>query len=300
MNMHTLMGRVLLTLPIAAMAMPLPAQASLDLLATITKTKDITVTQNVRIEKNIFIDVFLEREYAGAAEADALSNQLNDRNRVEANLKDRPSGPEVDGVTAYGINRHALIRGSINTNSGIVGVNQDVGNMVNQANVVAVAVTTTPATAPDPTAPGGTRRIGSVANSQAEADQVNTANESIHREVFSPERIDRSAIIEGSVNGNSGVVGVNQNSGNMNNQLNKLSIAIGPGAHVALSEAALGQVNANNKVLEVGTVRENRISGSANTNAGIVGINQSSGNMNNQAAVVSMAVLTSRVAITTP
>ena len=294
MKMYTVLGRVLLTLPIAAMAMPIPAKASVDLLATITKPKDIRVTEVVRINKHIFIDVVLDKKYGGAAEADGVSNQSNTFNAVGSTL----SGPEVDGQTAYGINRHAVINGSVNTNTGIVGVNQDVGNMVNQANVVAIALTTTPATVVD--AAGVTRNIGSVVNSQAEADQKNERNTVVQREVFDRSRLDRSATISGSVNGNSGVVGVNQNSGNMNNQLNKLSLAIGPGAHVALSEAALGQVNAHNKVTEVATNRVDRIFGAASNNSGIVGVNQSSGNMNNQASVVSMAVLTSKVAITTP
>lgn len=287
MDMHRLMGRVLLALPVVAMAMPLPAQASLDLLARITKDKDIKVTQTVDIDKNLFISVRLDEQYAGAAEADAVSNQLNERNDVRGNITDQvPNhGP------SYGINRHALIRGSINTNTGIVGVNQDVGNMVNQGNVVAVALTTGPS---------------SVTNSQAEADQINRFNVVRHIERITVtngqivDAPDRSAEIVDSVNGNSGVVGVNQNSGNMNNQLNKLSLAIGPGSKVALSEAALGQVNANNIVTEEATNRFDRITGSANNNSGIVGVNQSSGNMNNQASVVSMAVLTSKVAITTP
>ena len=288
MDMHRLMGRVLLTLPMVAMAVPMPAQASLDLLARITKEKDITVTQRVQIDKNIDIRVRLNEDYAGAAEADAVANQLNEGNTVAGNI-----GNQVPGHgPSYGINRHARIAESINTNQGIVGVNQDVGNMVNQANVVAVALTTSPS---------------SVTNSQAEADQVNRRNDVVHREhiVRGPDGQflvppDRSATIEDSVNGNSGVIGVNQNSGNMNNQLNQLALAIGQGSKVALSEAALGQVNTGNRVLEVATIREDRISGSVNNNSGIVGVNQSSGNMNNQASVVSMAVLTSRVAITTP
>ncbi len=42
------------------------------------------------------------------------------------------------------------------------------------------------------------------------------------------------------------------------------------------------------------------ISFSVNGNSGVVGVNQSTGNMNNQASLVSMAVLTSSVAITLP
>lgn len=295
MNMYRLMGRVVLALPMVAMAVPLPAKASVDLLATITKTKDIRVVQTVAINKNINIRAVLNKEYAGAAEADAVSNQLNEDNRVAGNIKETPSVPLNHGLS-YGIERDALIRGSVTGNKGIVGVNQDVGNMVNQGNVVAVAMTTTPGTPSVPTRPFD---AGAVTNSQAEADQITRRNEVFHFEVPDLEDPDRTAVIENSVNDNTGVVGVNQNSGNMNNQLNKLSIAIGAGAKVALSEAALGQVNANNRVEEAGTHRHTEIVGSGSNNSGIVGINQSTGNMNNQASVVSMAVLTSKVAITT-
>lgn len=286
MNMHRVIGRVLLTLPMVAMAMPMQAEASLDLFARITKAKDIRVVERVQIDKNIQIAVALRQQYDGAAEADAVANQLNERNRVEGNIQGaEPNNP------SYGINRHARIAESINRNSGIVGVNQDVGNMVNQGNVVAAALTATPR---------------SVTNSQAEADQVNRFNDIVQLERLTIQNgqivgePDRSAEIDSSINGNSGVVGVNQNSGNMNNQLNKLALAVGPGSHVALSEAALGQVNTGNRVREAETFRVNRITGSVSNNSGIVGVNQSSGNMNNQASVVSMAVLTSTVKLTTP
>lgn len=286
MNMHRWMGRVLLTLPMVAMAMPMPAEASLDLFARITKTKDIRVAERVFIDKRIVITVMLREQYDGAAEADAVSNQLNERNIVRGNIQGTaPTNP------SYGISRHARIADSINRNEGIVGVNQDVGNMVNQGNLVAAALTRTPR---------------SVTNSQAEADQVNRFNNVVQLERLTIQNgqivgePDRSADIEDSINFNSGVVGVNQNSGNMNNQLNKLALAVGPGSHVALSEAALGQVNTGNRVLEVETFRVDTIRDSVRNNSGIVGVNQSSGNMNNQASVVSMAVLTSTVKLTTP
>jgi hypothetical protein len=42
------------------------------------------------------------------------------------------------------------------------------------------------------------------------------------------------------------------------------------------------------------------IAESINTNTGIVGVNQSSGNMNNQASAVSFSAITSTVVVTTP
>jgi hypothetical protein len=67
-----------------------------------------------------------------------------------------------------------------------------------------------------------------------------------------------------------------------------------------LSESALGQVNIRNHVHEVQTVKLDLITNSANGNSGVVGVNQSVGNMNNQASAVSVAALTSTVVITTP
>jgi uncharacterized membrane protein YdcZ (DUF606 family) len=95
-------------------------------------------------------------------------------------------------------------------------------------------------------------------------------------------------------------VGVNQNAGNMNNQLNALAMAVGLGSKWALSEAALGQSNIGNTIVALNTVKSDTITGSVNDNTGVIGVNQTVGNMNNQASVVSMAVLSSTVAITSP
>jgi hypothetical protein len=106
-----------------------------------------------------------------------------------------------------------------------------------------------------------------------------------------------SATIDNSVNTNVGVVGVNQNAGNMNNQTNSLALAVGPDAVYALAEANLGQENAHNIIMELNTNKADTISGSVNGNIGIVQVNQSVGNMNNQASAFSISVLTSSVAI---
>ncbi len=86
----------------------------------------------------------------------------------------------------------------------------------------------------------------------------------------------------------------------MNNQLNAVALAVGVGAQKALSEAALGQVNALNVVEEIETVKVDLIEGSVNGNTGMIGVNQSSGNMNNQASAFSVSALTSTVSIDTP
>ncbi|RLA87145.1 MAG: hypothetical protein DRG40_01090, partial [Deltaproteobacteria bacterium] len=93
----------------------------------------------------------------------------------------------------------------------------------------------------------------------------------------------------GSIRGNTGIVNVNQSVGNMNNQANQIVFAVASEALVALAEADLGQTNASNTVREIGTVRFDVIDDSVNGNRGIVNVNQSAGNMNNQANVISIS-----------
>ncbi len=271
-----------------AISLLMGSQALADVFVTadITKFKDITVTVDVFKQKEVFIFVTQTLFAEGAAEADAIANQLNEENEVTG----------VDGVadnpnSAFGIQKAVDITISVNENQGVVGLNQDTSNMVNQANLVSFALTNT----------GNGTEEDSLTNSQAEAEQINTFNSSTHFEVLDIDLVPNlTASIDNSVNDDSGVVGVNQNAGNMNNQLNALALAVGLGSKFALSEASLGQFNTANFVDEIETVKSNLIAFSVNGNSGIVGVNQSSGNMNNQASLVSMAVLTSTVAITTP
>jgi len=290
-----MMRRVTIALALAAVvgALPVPAAADVFVEVEINKDKDVAILETVEKTKQVAIIVNMNQTLEGAAEAQALANQRNIRNTS------READPTIVGPLGAGgidpndmlIFKHALIADSINGNTGIVGVNQDVGNMVNQANVVALAVTNSET---------------SLTHAQAAADQVNQNNFSFHREqtafdIENPEaNPNLTATITGSINANTGIVGVNQNVGNMNNQANLVSMSVGIGSQFALSESALGQVNVGNTVIEVQTVKFDRIADSINGNAGIVGVNQTVGNMNNQASVVSVAALTSSVTITTP
>jgi len=96
--------------------------------------------------------------------------------------------------------------------------------------------------------------------------------------------------ITGSFGGGSGVVGVNQAAGSLNNQNNALSIAVAEPAVYALGEANLGQFNTFNTVDVIDQVRTDSISGgSFDGFAGVAMVNQSSGSINNQANVVDIA-----------
>jgi hypothetical protein len=110
----------------------------------------------------------------------------------------------------------------------------------------------------------------------------------------------RDALIDTSINDNLGIVHVNQATGNMNNQGNALAIGVSlVGDGVALAEADLGQVNCNNTVFEsdsevstepgFGINKTATITDSVINNQGVVGVNQTAGNMANQANVVAIA-----------
>jgi hypothetical protein len=99
----------------------------------------------------------------------------------------------------------------------------------------------------------------------------------------------RDTIITDSINGNEGVTEVNQAAGNMNNQLNAAAIAVCLDGAVALSEADLGQASWGNIVLEYNTDKTALISGSVNSNTGVTFVNQTSGNMANQANNLSLS-----------
>jgi hypothetical protein len=248
-----------------SLALVAPASACVFVFADVQKDKDITVVENITITKTATIDVTVIEDLTAAAESLALGNQENLDNEVAG----------IDGPSS-GNDREALIEFSIGTdeetgNIGIVGVNQSTGNMNNQGNNVAAAVT-------------GSE--DAFVNAESSASQINAGN--------SVDAVDETKIsdIDTSVNYNMGIVGVNQSTGNMNNQLNNVALAAGlGGAPVALAEADLGQLNADNTVIETFSFKDDIIQDSINNNQGIVGVNQSTGNMNNQANVVAIGAV---------
>jgi hypothetical protein len=140
-----------------------------------------------------------------------------------------------------------------------------------------------------------------VAKSQVIFNQRNQDNEACEN---CAEKLD---IIAGSIIGNAGITGVNQSSGNMNNQANLVSVAW---ANVSVEDPPgddnppgdpgnTGHANsqvAGEQRLERNTVhtvnvpfRDAVIRGSVNDNTGVTQVNQSSGNINNQANGLSLA-----------
>jgi len=244
-----------------------PALATVTVFAEIFKTKDITIFETIFIDKQVFLfaDVFIDVEKA--AESLAIGNQDNFQNDAST-IGDQKLDTVVD---------------SFNNNDGVVDGNQAAGNMNNQGNAVSVAIDVND---------GGSRDQG-FAEAQAHAEQVNEANL-----IDTIDLLFRDAAITESFSGNTGVLGFNQSPGNMNNQVNLVSLAVAlTDSGVALSEADLGQFNLFNMVEEsdsigapggIGINKSADIFDSLNNNTGIAGLNQSAGNMANQANVVSM------------
>ena len=299
---RTLLGA---SLALVGAALAVPASADVIVTATLTKDKDVFVT--IEVIKIKIVEILVESDFddfTSAAEAMAVVNVRNEENTVDkSGLVEFPTTGLTEDPIEWGVRLRALIEGSVNLNTGIVGVNQDVGNMANQGNVLALAAVNAPANAEAP----------AFTHAESFVDQINRLNSVVAREraadnterttedgLFTPGPFspDKLAAIEGgptspgSINDNTGVIGVNQNAGNMNNQTNAVALSVGLNASMALGEAALGQLNARNTIDEVETIKIDRIVDSASNNAGIVSINQSAGNMNNQGSVVAFSALT--------
>jgi len=281
------------------LAFAAPASATVDVFATIDKNKDIFVDENITITKDINVTATVNSVPTSVAEASAIINQDNINNRACENCAEK-----LD-----------TLENSITSNSGIVVTNQSAGNNNNQGSSIAVAVDLGGGGTP-----GTTSTLYSFANAQASVEQQN--GEPIRvleplslldgidgccelgNNVFAVNLVFRNALITGSINENSGVVHFNQATGSNNNQANSLALAVGlrPGGGVAVAEADLGQFNTCNTVLEsndafgtgvsVGINKNATITGSVNLNTGVIGVNQTVGNMANQANVVAIAAAT--------
>jgi hypothetical protein len=271
----------------AALALGLAASPALaDVTATmdVEKEKIVLIVQPTLIYKEAAIEVIYRDELSDAATAQALVNSSNRGNTVTwSRDNDANDGVNTAGNPSnMGIVRKAIIEGSVKDNVGIGQLNQDTGNFANQGNTVSAGVD-----------------FGkdAFANAEAYAEQLTANNTVTHREGSVAPRANPpiDAVINGSLLNNEGVFMANQNSGNVNSQHNVLALAVADSAVWAMSDAGLNQVSSNNDAFETNSVKRDLITGSVNSNTGIVMVNQSVGNMNNQATVVSVAALTSAV-----
>lgn len=136
-----------------------------------------------------------------------------------------PGGNSVNTVDI--LFRDAVITESFNGNSGIVHANQSAGNMNNQANGLAIAVSIAGEGAALSEADLGQVNV---LNSVGESDAVGSTLEFDEDGNFvgvnpAPIGINKSVRLVSSVNGNSGIVGLNQTAGNLANQANNVSFS---------------------------------------------------------------------------
>ncbi len=186
----------------------------------------------------------------GFLEGSAIVNQTLIGNRVvEPNFTSR-----------------ALIQDAFHDNQGILGVNQSSDDMVNQANVVSFSLTNSPT---------------AFAEGRAAVDQAIIANWVEEQNVI------RHALIQDAFQDNRGILSVNQAAGSLTNQANVRVLTLGPvdSPVQGLDFAGSGR-SLDNTLLSSGGERENRISSSFGGTVGIVGANQSAGNLNQQANVL--------------
>ena len=277
------MRKLLLGTTVTAAALALgavSASADVDTFWDVQKDKDIVVDETINITKDIDIDVFVDETADKAAESMAHLNQRNFDNSACENCAEKRD----------------TITNSILDNQGIVTVNQSSGNMNNQGTVIAFAFDVS---RPD--------TDYGYAEAQAHVEQDNGAYRIYEtddagntipgsgdlqvggHDVDSVNILFRDSLIDDSINGNKGIVYVNQSAGQLNNQGNALSLAISLSAGVALAEADLAQLNGYSQIRETNVNKRARMQNVGLNNEGIVGVNQSSGVSANQANVIALS-----------
>lgn len=117
-------------------------------------------------------------------------------------------------------------------------------------------------------------------------------------QVIADNHIEESGVIsrvllQDAFQGNAGIVNVNQEAGNVNNQANVRVLAFlatEVGSIIGALNLTVSQVATNNTVVSDGGERGTRIANSFGNTAGIAGVNQTVGSANNQLNVLAMVV----------
>jgi hypothetical protein len=105
--------------------------------------------------------------------------------------------------------------------------------------------------------------------------------------------LDRRSVIDDAFLDNQGIVSVNQDSGDVNNQANVRVIALAYSGDVSTLQSTASTTSSGNTLITSGGSSEDRISGSFGGSSGLLGINQSSGSLNQQANVMLIGLGTS-------
>jgi hypothetical protein len=198
-------------------------------------------------------------ETIGLASGDLVLNQSLDDNTVEER----------------GIDHSSSIAGSFLDNVGIVSVNQDSGNLNNQANVRVLAL--------------------SASDAQVQLLQIASQPRGSGNVVDSSEGGREDSIVD-SFGGMVGVLGVNQSSGNLNQQSNLMVVGLGlmeGGELLALGDDSLAAVFPDPaEIEEISGATEPRsetITGSFSDFRGAAQVTMSSGDLNTLQNVISVS-----------
>ncbi len=195
---------------------------------------------------------------AGMVSSHAVAAQVIADNRIEES-----------GVTS-----RVLLQDAFQGNSGIVNLNQEAGNVNNQANVRVLAFMAT--------------EVGSIIG----ALNLSVSQAATNNTVLS-DSSDHSTRIGNSFGGTAGIVGVNQSAGSANNQLNIMAMAVGdtlgPDA-LPIGDTTLGQVFSGKRDVQTASgSRADVIENSFANFRGIAQVNQSSGDVNSVGNVLGVS-----------
>jgi hypothetical protein len=286
------------------------ALADVDVLTTVKKTDTLNVTDNADITKCVYLGVKQLAQVEQSAEATVTKNDTNLGNLVIELPAEgfNPFPSELVTPTAE------ITGAAFSTATGIISINQAPGNNNNQGNAVAVAYAGQQsngtaagaflnATSSVQMENGTTEHQDEVRGYEGFIAGVVDALVGDDEDTPIPENLGGSNILitvdtvksdtltDQAFQNATGIIDVNQGAGDMNNQNNAVSAAIGGIPTASLAEADLGQVVANNIVVEVSDKKTDSINTSAfSAAAGIISVNQASGAGNNQGNTVAITV----------
>jgi len=178
-------------------------------------------------------------------------------------------------IVEVGPTRSVSISNAGQNTTGLINVNQDVGNSNNQANIRSIAITDQP----------NTVLVNDVTGKVSTTGNTLTTNGSSRSDVIN----------DGSFANSSGLLGINQSSGSLNQLTNVLALAVGIGeSAVSLGDVGLQSEHSDNTLNEDPLAqgpREDRIDGGAFAGfSGIAQVNQVAGDLNQVTSVVSVSV----------
>ena len=252
-----------------------------------TFKKDVTITQYRTDSYTTALTTNKTFDPKARADAEAVKNDLNYNNDMQV------------GDSTFADNMSGSFVGFI----GIGQSNQAAGQMNNQGNVAAVAFVS------DNNAYASSLAAVGVSNKNNEYT-ANHAKDSLgcYTDWWTPAATLTQT--DNMLNSFTGFIGIgqsNQSAGSMNNQNNAVSVAAGVNEDskggwcgfsggngmVAIAGSELAMTNSCNKFQLDKATFTNNMNGSFNSFVGIGQSNQSAGNMNNQANVVSVAAAVS-------